>query len=217
MGASRWNLVGGVGAPRGNVPRATAKVREDSGRGKEAARVGNRWVQRSGLAVLVTVTTFRGHACRVVAAVGSRVAAKAAGRRASALSSRKASKCFICGGFRHRAAQCPTPVREIEYEEEEGGRGDADATNACWMNGWKRPEVIESLEYIKNPEADECDNGMDKTKIVIEPVYLNYIQCEAKNEEGSIAGYHTLRNAKISDFAEPYDGLVKKMEKDKVT
>ena len=55
---------------------------------------------------------------------------------------------------------------------------------------------------------------MDKTKIVIELVYLNYFQCKAKNEEGPIAGYHTLRNAKISDAAELYDGLVKKMEKD---
>ena len=70
------------------------------------------------------------------------------------------------------------------------------------------------LKYIKNPEADESDNGMDKTKIVIELVYLNYFQCKTKKEAGSIAGYHMLRNAKISDAAELYDGLVKKMKKD---
>ena len=68
-------------------------------------------------------------------------------------------------------------------------------------------------QHIKNPEADECDNGMDKTKIVFEPVYLSYFQCKAQNEEGSIAGYHTLRKVKISDAAELNDGLVKKMEK----
>ena len=73
------------------------------------------------------------------------------------------------------------------------------------------------LQNIKISKADECNNGMDKTTIVIEPVHFNYyFQSKMRTEEDSIAGYHLLRNIKISDAAELDDGLEKKVEKDQV-
>ena len=44
----------------------------------------------------------------------------------------KAMKCVNCGGFGHRAAQCPTSVREIEYDEEEEGHGDVENVSGGW-------------------------------------------------------------------------------------
>ena len=44
----------------------------------------------------------------------------------------KAMKCYNCGGFGHRAAQCPTSVREIEYDEEEEGHGDVESVSEGW-------------------------------------------------------------------------------------
>ena len=63
------------------------------------------------------------------------------------------------------------------------------------------------LQNIKNPKADQRNNGMDKTTTVIEPDHFNYCQCITKTEEGSITGYHMLQKIKISDAAELNDGL----------
>ena len=41
-------------------------------------------------------------------------------------------KCLNCGGFGHRAAQCPTSVREIEYDDEEEGHGDVESVSEGW-------------------------------------------------------------------------------------
>ena len=41
------------------------------------------------------------------------------GTKGGAKNNGKAIKCFNCGGLGHRAAQCPTSVREIKYEEED--------------------------------------------------------------------------------------------------
>ena len=38
----------------------------------------------------------------------------------------KAIKCFNCGGVGHRAAQCPSAVREVEYDEEENEQGEVE-------------------------------------------------------------------------------------------
>ena len=43
------------------------------------------------------------------------------GAKGGGKNSGKAMKCFNCGGFGHHAAQCPTSVREIEYDDEEEG------------------------------------------------------------------------------------------------
>ena len=40
------------------------------------------------------------------------------GAKGGGKNSGKTMKCFNCGGFGHRAAQCPTSVREIEYDDE---------------------------------------------------------------------------------------------------
>ena len=48
------------------------------------------------------------------------------GEKGGGKNSGKAMKCFNCGGFGHRAAQCPTSVREIEYDDEEEEHGDVE-------------------------------------------------------------------------------------------
>ena len=38
-------------------------------------------------------------------------------------------KWYNCSGFGHRTAQCPTSVREIEYDVEEEGHGDVESVS----------------------------------------------------------------------------------------
>ena len=44
----------------------------------------------------------------------------------------KAMKCYSCSGVGHRAAQCPTSVREIEYDEDEEGHGHVESVSEGW-------------------------------------------------------------------------------------
>ena len=54
------------------------------------------------------------------------------GAKGSGKGKGKAIKCFKCGGVGHRAAQCPTSVREVEYEEEEGEQGEVESVSEHW-------------------------------------------------------------------------------------
>ena len=54
------------------------------------------------------------------------------GAKGGGKNSGKTMKCFNCGGFGHRAAQCPTSVREIEYDDEEEGHGDVESVSEGW-------------------------------------------------------------------------------------
>ena len=90
---------------------------EDKGKGK-----GKGKLQCMGLAGPAAATTFRGSVRKAMATV-QRVAAKNSG---------KAMKCFNCGGFGHRAAQCSTSVREIEYDDELEGHGDVESVSEGW-------------------------------------------------------------------------------------
>ena len=60
------------------------------------------------------------------------------GAKGGGKNSGKAMKCFNCGGFGHRAAQCPTSVREIEYDDEEEGHGDVESVSEGWDILWSR-------------------------------------------------------------------------------
>ena len=44
----------------------------------------------------------------------------------------RVTTCFNCGRVGHRAAQRPTSVWEVEYEEVDGGHGDVESVSEGW-------------------------------------------------------------------------------------
>ena len=66
----------------------------------------------------------------------------------------KAMKCYKCGGFGHRAAQCPTSVREIEYDEEEEGHGDVESVS--WLGGGQAAAAMSSLLWVALGRVSDC-------------------------------------------------------------
>ena len=75
----------------------------------------------------------------------------------------KGGPCWTCGGFGHRAAQCPTMVRAVEHEEEEDDEKEID--NVWKVMEVKRvgrsrsvPSACHRAETISRPERVKCWN-----------------------------------------------------------
>ena len=54
------------------------------------------------------------------------------GAKGGSKNSGKTMKCFDCGRFGDRVAQCSTSVRKIEYDDEEDGHGDVESVSEGW-------------------------------------------------------------------------------------